>query len=169
VPVHNIPYRCLYSKNIENLLFGGRCISVSHIALGTVRIEGTCAATGQAAATAATLCLKYDTTPRGIYKDHIKDLQQTLLKNDQYIVGITNEDAADLARTATVAASSSATCEAFDPRRVKMDDPHALTTSRAAMFPRGVNRRIEAISLLLESAATKPVPVTVHLRGARPS
>ncbi|MEP6670044.1 MAG: FAD-dependent oxidoreductase, partial [Chthoniobacter sp.] len=32
------PYRCFYSKNIENLFMAGRDISVTHEALGTVRV-----------------------------------------------------------------------------------------------------------------------------------
>ncbi len=31
-----VPYRCFYSKNIDNLFMAGRCISVTHEALGTV-------------------------------------------------------------------------------------------------------------------------------------
>ena len=34
-----IPYRCLYSRNIRNLFMAGRNISVTHVALGTVRVQ----------------------------------------------------------------------------------------------------------------------------------
>ena len=33
-----IPYRCLYSRNVDNLYMAGRNISVTHVALGTVRV-----------------------------------------------------------------------------------------------------------------------------------
>jgi hypothetical protein len=107
IPVCEIPYRCLYSRNIENLLMAGRNVSVSHYALGTVRVQGQTALMGQAAGTAAALACLNGTTPRGIYEKHIGQLQQTLLKQDQFIPKVGNNDPQDLARTATVRASSS--------------------------------------------------------------
>jgi len=106
IPLGEIPYRCLYSRNIDNLLMAGRCASVTHQALGTVRIEASCAVTGQAAGTAAAIALKNNTTPRGVYQKHLKMLQQQLLKDDQTIPGIKNEDPDDLALGAAVVASS---------------------------------------------------------------
>ena len=106
IPLGQIPYRCLYSRNIDNLLMAGRCASVTHEALGTVRIEASCAVTGQAAGTAAAIALKHKTTPRGVYKKHLKELQQQLVKDDQCIPGMVNEDPGDLARGATITASS---------------------------------------------------------------
>ncbi|MEO7995501.1 MAG: FAD-dependent oxidoreductase, partial [bacterium] len=61
---YDIPYRCLVPQEIENLLIGGRCISVTHIALGSTRIQPVSAATGQAAGIAAAISLKYGYTPR---------------------------------------------------------------------------------------------------------
>ena len=107
VPVNHIPYRSLYSKNINNLLFAGRNGSFSAVALGAVRVEVTCSSMGQAAGTEAALCKKHDCSPREIYKRHLKGLQQQLLKDDQYIIGMVNEDPADRARIAKANASSS--------------------------------------------------------------
>jgi hypothetical protein len=106
-PVNHIPYRCLYSKNIRNLLMAGRNVSVTAMALGTVRVQCTCGMMGQAAGTAAGICIEKDKLPRDIYNEHIEHLQQRLLKNDHYIYGIENEQADDLARKAIVTASSS--------------------------------------------------------------
>ena len=103
---YSIPYRCLYSVNIENLMMAGRNISVTHVALGTTRLMATCAVIGQAVGTAAYLCNKYDATPREI-KNHIRELQQQLLKDDCYIIKMRNEDPNDLVRQAKVSASSS--------------------------------------------------------------
>ena len=64
VPIHTIPYRCLYSRNIENLFCPGRNMSVTHVALGTVRVQSTLATCGQAAGTAAAICLQRGLTPR---------------------------------------------------------------------------------------------------------
>ncbi|MHC4873976.1 MAG: FAD-dependent oxidoreductase, partial [Planctomycetota bacterium] len=77
-----IPYRSLYSKNISNLLFAGRNISVTHAAMSSTRVMATCAILGQAAGTAAALAAKNNTNPRGVYKNHIKELQQTLMDDD---------------------------------------------------------------------------------------
>ncbi|HNQ35474.1 MAG TPA: FAD-dependent oxidoreductase [bacterium] len=59
-----IPYRCLVPQRVENLLVAGRCISVNHEALGSIRVMATCMATGQAAGTAAALAVQAGTTPR---------------------------------------------------------------------------------------------------------
>ncbi len=106
IPCCPLPYRIIYSKNIDNLFMAGRCCSVSHIGLGTVRVESTIATLGQATGAAAYLCKKYGTTPRGIYESHIKELQQLLVRHDLSIPGVKNEDEKDLARSAKVTASS---------------------------------------------------------------
>lgn len=103
--IYRIPYRCLYSKNIENLFLGGRAISCSRVAFSSTRVMATCAVTGQAAGTAAALAVKKGCTPREVGKN-ITELQQELLKNDCYIPGIRNCDLEDQARTAVVSATS---------------------------------------------------------------
>jgi hypothetical protein len=77
----SIPYRTLYSRNIENLFMAGRCHSATHIALGGTRVMRPCCAMGQAVGTAAALATKNKTTPRGVYKNHIVELQDTLVKD----------------------------------------------------------------------------------------
>jgi len=169
VPIYTIPFRCLYSANIDNLLFAGRNVSVTHIALGTVRVQGTLAPLGQATGTAAALCLQYDTTTRGLYKEHIGQLQQTLLKFDQYIPSIKNEDPADLARKAKITASSTARYELFDRSNVALDKDHPLNMPRAVMFPRGASDSLEAVFLRLGSSNPEPTEVELHVRTAKAS
>jgi hypothetical protein len=70
-----IPYRCLYSRNVSNLLMAGRCISVTHVALGTVRVMRTCGMMGELIGMAASLCRKHNTTPRGVYDEHLAELK----------------------------------------------------------------------------------------------
>ena len=70
-----IPYRCLYSRNIPNLMMAGRNISVTHVALGTTRVMRTCGMMGELLGMAASLCRKYDTTPRGVYEHHLDELK----------------------------------------------------------------------------------------------
>jgi len=113
--VYNIPLRSLYSNNVRNLMMAGRNISATHTAFSSTRVMGTCAVEGQAVGTAAAMCVRDGLLPRGLYenKAKLKALQQTLLRDDQSIKGLKNEDASDLARQATVTASGEqADCQA---------------------------------------------------------
>ena len=74
-----IPYRCLYSRNIRNLFMAGRDISVTHEALGAARVMRTCGMMGEVVGMAASLCKKHDTTPRGVYADHLEKLKKLML------------------------------------------------------------------------------------------
>ena len=71
-----IPFRCLYSRNISNLMMAGKHISVTHVAGSVTKYMGNGAQHGIAVAVAVDLCLKHDTTPRGLYEGHLEDLQQ---------------------------------------------------------------------------------------------
>ncbi|MCC5831164.1 MAG: FAD-dependent oxidoreductase [Phycisphaeraceae bacterium] len=85
---YGIPYRCLYSRNIDNLLFAGRNISVTHAALSSTRVMATCAVIGQAAGTAAAMCSARGCTPRSLWRDHIRQLQQLLMDQDCFLPGV---------------------------------------------------------------------------------
>lgn len=69
-----VPYRCLYSRNIENLFMAGRDISVTHEALGTTRVMKTCGMMGEVVGKAASLCVQYDCHPRDIYATYLSEL-----------------------------------------------------------------------------------------------
>ncbi len=163
VPMSQIPYRCLYSRNIENLLFAGRNISTTHIAVGTVRVENTIATLGQAAGTAAGMCVNLNETPRGIYERHMKDLQQLLIKNDQFIPGVKNEDPADPCLNAETKASSVKPLEIFptlkgiDGEFLPLDT--ARRTNLSAACPDGA---VDGIYVKLNSASSVPTTVTAH-------
>ncbi|GGA86159.1 hypothetical protein GCM10011369_30270 [Neiella marina] len=105
--VYQIPYRSLYSKNINNLLFAGRNISQTHIALSSSRVMGTCSLMGQAVGTAAAICVANDVSPRQIYTDYLTQLQENLLRDDLYIPKRPANDEADLARQAAIIVASS--------------------------------------------------------------
>jgi hypothetical protein len=79
---YGIPYRCLYSANIENLFFAGRNISMTHAAMSSARVMATCALLGQAVGTAASVAIKYSCGPDEVYRRHLDELQQTLLYSD---------------------------------------------------------------------------------------
>ena len=105
----SVPYRSLYSENIGNLMMAGRNISVSHVALTATRVMLTTGTIGQAAGTAAGLAIRRKTNPRGIYTNHLAELQQRLLKDGSYLIEVPNEDPRDLARQARATASSEGT------------------------------------------------------------
>ncbi|MDD2599275.1 MAG: FAD-dependent oxidoreductase [Kiritimatiellae bacterium] len=75
-----IPYRCYYSKNIDNLFMAGRNISVTHVALGTTRLMRTTGMMGEVVGMAATLCLKNNCEPRAIYTSHLDELKELMRK-----------------------------------------------------------------------------------------
>ncbi|MCL2304007.1 MAG: FAD-dependent oxidoreductase [Planctomycetaceae bacterium] len=70
-----IPYRCFYSRNIDNLFMAGRDISVTHVALGTIRVQHTGGMMGEVVGMAASLCKKHNTLPRGVYENHLDELK----------------------------------------------------------------------------------------------
>ena len=77
-----LPLRCMISKNIQNLVFAGRNISVTHAALSSSRVMATCAVLGQALGTAVAQSL---TDGVDIRKIDIFRLQQTLMADDCYL------------------------------------------------------------------------------------
>ena len=105
--IYQIPFRCIYSKNVSNLLFAGRNVSVTHMALSSTRIIATCAMMGQAAGTAAAMCAQKGISPREVYKNHIKELQQQLLRDDSYFPNHPANDPKDKARKASTIFASS--------------------------------------------------------------
>ncbi|AZQ62749.1 FAD-dependent oxidoreductase [Flammeovirga pectinis] len=99
--IYQFPFRSLYSKNISNLMFAGRNVSQTHIALSSSRIMATCALQGQAVGTAATLCVQHATTPKDIGTKYINQLQEQLLRDDAFIPNKVANDNADLAKQAS--------------------------------------------------------------------
>ena len=75
-----VPYRCLYSRNIDNLFMAGRNISVTHVALGTVRVMRTTGMMGEVVGMAASLCKQYGIYPREVYRLHLDELKHLMEK-----------------------------------------------------------------------------------------
>jgi hypothetical protein len=150
VPLYNMPFRMLYSKNIRNLLMAGRVASMSHVAFGSTRVMATCSMMGQATGTAAAMCAKRGCMPRELGRDGIGDLQQQLLKDDAYIIGAVNSDPADLARKAQVKASSE------------------LEGNPAANLINGVHRRVYDKTNRWVSDPKQALPQWIELRWTEP-
>jgi hypothetical protein len=170
----SIPYRSIYSKNISNLLMAGRDISVSHIALGSTRVMRTCCIIGQAAGTAAAIANLHYTTPRGVYEKYLDELQDQLLKDGAYLMGRPNRDARDLARSATVSASSFASIP--NPRLAKKKGIsggliHDLNMARAVMFTAGgagiLPVNLNSVALYLRSDRDTSTSLRAVLRVAK--
>lgn len=104
---YSIPLRSLYSKNIKNLWMAGRNISVSHAALSSTRVMATCSTLGQAIGTAMNYCIEHSISGRQLATttNHIKPFQQLLLRQDQSMLDVRNEDPNDIALKASVTAS----------------------------------------------------------------
>ncbi len=100
---YGIPYRCLYSRNVDNLMFAGRCHSATHAALSSTRVMGTCGVMGQAIGTAAAIAVEQSIPPRGV-NNHMDRLQQTLLADDCYLPWVERK-LSDLTANAELSAS----------------------------------------------------------------
>ncbi|GAA0556479.1 FAD-dependent oxidoreductase [Chitinophaga japonensis] len=106
--VYQIPYRSFISRDIDNLFFAGRIISVSHVAFGSSRVMATCGLGAQAAGMAAALCVQHGMLPRQLMeKPCLHRLQQALSRAGQSIPGIPiSRDENDPMRTALITTSS---------------------------------------------------------------
>ena len=74
------PYRCLYSRNIDNLFMAGRDISTTHVTLGSTRLMRTGPMMGEVVGMAASICKDKDTTPRGVYQHYLPELKALMRK-----------------------------------------------------------------------------------------
>lgn len=72
---YDIPFRCLYSRNIENLMMAGKHISVTHVAGSNTKFMGNGGQHAIATAAAAGLCKKYGVLPRELWREHMAELK----------------------------------------------------------------------------------------------
>jgi hypothetical protein len=112
-----IPYRCLYSRNIANLFMAGRDISVSHEALGAVRVMRTGGCMGEIVGMAASLCKQHDVDPRDVYREHLEELKALMSRGvGRPMAPPKLENVGDnVARSATVTTSGDRDAEAAPP------------------------------------------------------
>jgi hypothetical protein len=106
--LYDIPLRSCVAATLRNLFFAGRNISATHIAFASTRVMATCAAIGQGVGTAAALALRTGVEPAAIATDRalVGQIQQRLLRDDAYLIGVPRADPDDFAPHATVTASS---------------------------------------------------------------
>lgn len=152
--VYQIPFRTLYSRNIPNLFLAGRIISTSHVALGSTRVMATCAHNAQAVGMAAAMCMEESFMPRQLLEPpRMARLQQRLLRAGQFIPGMRADDPEDLARHATLSASSTLRLDTLAPsgEMYSADLPCAILLPLLA-------GPVPEIGLLVDAAA----PTTLH-------
>ena len=96
VEPYPVPYRCLYARDVKNLLLGGRVISASHVAFSSVRVMRTLGMLGEAAGLASVICRRHDCTPREVYEEHLEEYKELLRTGvpspDSFQCGIGSEE-----------------------------------------------------------------------------
>ncbi len=156
--VYPIPYRCLYSRNLDNLFLAGRIISATHVAFGSTRVMCTLAEAGQAVGVAAATCAREGLKPADVTAPaRMHALQRDLLRQGQYIPGVALDDPRDLARAARVSATSELRLSALPP-----DGPWLkLEHDWAQMLPVAAG---PAPRVTFTVRAEAPVTLTVEVR-----
>lgn len=172
---YGLPLRCCMAKDVNNLMMAGRNISSTHAALGTIRVMATTALLGQACGTAAAYSTKHGLDFDQIVTGQpIADIKQALLRDGCFLPNHANADDADLARAATVTASSTSKVQGAGPDStgaheglaIWRDQPQyvieKLENRKAqliAMGPEGVER----VSVCLSNSADEEQQVEARL------
>lgn len=150
---YTIPYRCLYSKNIENLMFAGRNISATHIGFSTTRVMGTIGVMGQAVGTAASIAVKNNITPRGVGEKKIKELQRTLMDDDCFLPGFKREPS-ELVKHARLEADygdASALLSGIDRRFMGCDNGYFGKTNKSITYRFDKKTHVSGFRLIADS------------------
>lgn len=130
---HSIPYRALYSKNVENLFFAGRNISMTHMAMSGIRVMATCSLLGEAVGKASSIAVKNNITPHDVYLGEIENLQTLLLNEDCFLPSKTR-NISDLCKNAKLTGAD-------DSIRNGQDRAHSIYNSKEDSY---VNARKNA-------------------------
>ncbi len=163
---YGIPYRSLYSRNVGNLMFAGRNVSVTHAALSSTRVMGTCISMGQAMGTAVAMAVRHSLTPREV-SERVNELQQLLLLDDCYLPWIPQKFSS-LTINARLKASNG-----VDPEPVRDgwnrqigDDPHAWTarSGDSITYLFETPSHVSEVKLLLDTAMDRDLALSLHYR-----
>jgi len=162
---YGIPYRALYSRNIDNLMFAGRCASCTHAAMSSTRVMGTGSSMGQAVGTAAAMAVRLGIPPREI-NSHVRELQQALLRDDCYVPGLALEMPPLMQRARLVASQGDPESLRDGMTRPIGDNRHAWVArpgdSAAYLFDQPVS--VEQVTLVLDSALDALIAMSHHQR-----
>lgn len=156
--IYQIPYRCLYARNINNLFLAGRIMSATHVAFGSTRVMGTSAYTGQAVGEAAVMCSKKNLTPKALLSGgFIKELQSKLMAIGHYIPGVDLKDENDLVQHASITASSTLLLNEL-PENGEL---HVLDESVIQMIPVKAGH---IPGIILHAYTNEPTSLEIELR-----
>lgn len=150
-----IPYRCLYSRNVENLMMAGRNISATHIGFSTTRVMGTIGVIGQACGTAAALAIAKGVDPRGVYADKnlLRELQRQLMDDDCFLPGLKRE-ISPLSKEGKLSADygdASALQNGIDRRIWGNDNGYYGKTNKAITYTFSEKKRVRGFRLVVDS------------------
>jgi len=152
-----VPLRACVSRDVDNLMFAGRNISATHCAFGSTRVMATCAAIGQGVGVAAAYAAANGLAPTSLTTRScaMHAIQQQLLRDDCYLIGITNEDENDKARIAAIT-----TCSG-DGAQIITGQTRSVHGSKGALPDRsnpGIHRWISrSLSAWLQMSWPKPI------------
>ncbi len=167
---YGIPYRSLFSRNISNLFFAGRNISVTHAALSSTRVMATCCLLGQAVGTAAALCVELGCAPAALYPSLVPRLQQQLMHDDVWLPGLRRQ-VSDLTRTASVDGGEKAELVRDGIDRDFEKEPHSWQADQGTplTFRWSAPVTVEGLRLVLDSDLrdVKRMPCSFPLKGNR--
>ena len=108
--LYDVPLRACLAREFDNLLFAGRNISATHVAFASTRVMATCGVIGQGVGTAAAVALRAGIVPAELPNrpELMQAVQQQLLRDECYLIGVENLDVHDLVRRAEHCGASSA-------------------------------------------------------------
>ena len=147
---YGIPFDCLYSVNVPNLMFAGRDISVTHIALSSTRVMGTCALLGQAVGTAAAVALRHGETPAELRKRHIGEVQD-LLEDDDCLLPGRWRKVSKLTREARTAATNEVLRSGIDRAFAGKDNGLLLPIGEPVVYEWDSPRTLKGARLVFDS------------------
>lgn len=130
--IYQIPYRCMYSRNLNNLFLAGRLISTTHVAFGSTRVMLTCAHNAQVVGMAASICNERNLNARELASGkNLTELRQRLDRIGHFIPRVVIQDPADISSQAKISSSSELQLEELAPN----DEFISLAIPRAILVP----------------------------------
>ncbi len=175
---YGIPLGCCISCDIDNLMMAGRNVSATHAALGTVRVMATTALMGEACGVAAAHAIDRGIDVGELAEQEPKVVQQDLLRGGVFLPNVPNLDDADLARQASVTASShhrfagvnaggatrTQTLADANPHEFGNKRSYRLTHGRAQWIAVG-GGRLDSVGVCLSNHHDQPREVSVKLEA----
>ena len=148
-----IPFRSLYSHNIENLMFAGRNISASHVAFSSTRVMGTIGLLGRAAGTGAAIAVQHGLMPRQACQQYITEIQDTLMEDDCFLPGLRRK-IAPLSKEATLTCDygdCSDLINGLDRRIWGKDNGYFGKTNKAVTYTFSEPKHVAGFRLVVDS------------------